>query len=115
MLNKTVTAILVVIGVVILMTAAASLLPVLNASGLNSSDLCTGASPACFYNASRSTDCTANNETPADTITCGSAGAEMPLSPLFNQDGVIPLVFGAAIVILAILFLILIIKKKSGK
>jgi len=112
-LGKTVTAVIVVIGVVILMSAAAVLLPVLNAAGLNSSDLCTD--NGCFYNASRTNDCSSVNTTPADTSGCTNAGAEMPLSGLFNTTGLMPLVFGASILVLSVVFLVLLIRKKAGK
>lgn len=111
-MSKTVKAVLIVIGVVILMSAAAVLLPALNATGLNASDLCTN--NGCFYNSSRSADCTPDNTTSDDTATCLNPGAIMPLGGLVNSNGVVPLVFGAVIVILSILGLLLIFKKKSG-
>ncbi len=113
LIKKTVTAIIIVIGVVILMSAAAVLLPELNSAGLNSSDLCASAS--CFYNSSRSVDCTGTNTTPTDTAECTTAGGTMPLSSLFNTSGIMPLVFGAVVIIMAILFLLLIFRKKMGK
>ncbi len=111
-INKTVAAIIVVIAVVIFMTAMATLLPAFNSSGLNESQLCGGA--GCFFNASRTVDCTTTNQTPDDTVQCIEAGASMPLSGFFNTSGVMPLVFGAMVIILAILFMLVMFKKRSG-
>lgn len=109
-IKKTVTAVIIAIGVVILMTAMAALITPFNNAGLANSQLCT--SVGCSWNASRTVDCTTTNTTPADTTECAEAGYEQPLGSFFESTGVMPLVFGAVTVILAILFLIVMFRKK---
>lgn len=112
-INFTVLAIIAVLAVVILMTAAVPLLAAMNNSGLSPTDRCEDS--GCFYNASRTIDCTATNTTPTDTGTCTEVGSTMPLSSMFASDGVMPLVFGAVVIILSILGMIMIVRKKGGK
>lgn len=56
----------------------------------------------CFFNATRTLDCTANNETSVDTTACSVAHSNtaFALEGLFNTGGVVTLLFlGSALVL----------------
>jgi len=57
----------------------------------------------CFYNDSRTVDCTASNETSADTTACAATGYStggFPLGGLFASGGIVFIVIAAAILML---------------
>jgi len=67
-------------------------------TGLGDEGMCEN--NACFYNSSRTTDCTNSNETAQDTTACTASGyvtGGFPLGNLFVGGGVLFVVIAAAI------------------
>ena len=64
---------------------------------LNDTNMCEN--NGCFYNSSRTLECTANNETGADTTACANSGTTFPFSELLAGGGVVFIVMAAGILI----------------
>jgi len=96
------------VGIIVLFSIIAVLYPEAESAGnsLNDSNMCSEA--GCFYNSSRTVECTANNVTAGDTTLCTTGyGAEgFPLSGLFAGGGVL-------FVIIAAGMLFVVIKKRN--
>jgi len=97
--NKAVnTFIVAIVTVIVLFAAYTAIYPTAAEAGdaMNDSNQCSDAS--CFYNASRSIACTANNVTAGDTASCTTANS-IPLSGLFSGTGVLFIIIAAALMI----------------
>ena len=69
--------------------------------GVGDEGMCEDSS--CFYNASRTVDCTASNETSDDTTACAATGYStggFPLGGLFASGGIVFIVIAASILML---------------
>ena len=101
---------IMVILAVVFLTSAAALYTPLTTVGLSTTELCTNS--GCFYNSSRTTECTTSNMTSADTTQCTVVGSAMPFSGMFGSGGVVLLAFAAMVVILTIMVFLHKIKNK---
>jgi hypothetical protein len=95
-INKMAMGILVAIVVLItIVTVIGSTATTVNtaADGITQDARCTAT--GCFWNESRTVDCTAANVTTGDTTPCGTATSNgaYPLEGLFNTGGLVTLLF----------------------
>lgn len=93
------------IGVVMLFSIIAAIYPTASDAGDGLTDEGMCENNACFYNSSRTTECTVSNETSFDTTLCTSAGyAEggLPLGSLFAGGGVVFIVIAAGLLFYAL-------------
>jgi len=96
------TVVLGIVVLVVLFASYAAIIPEAQTAGdsMNESVLC--AANACFYNASRTVDCTANNVTPWDVNNSCAKPSAIPLSGLFSGTGVVFVIVMAALLILVV-------------
>lgn len=91
---------MILIVIIVGMSLFAALYPEASEAGDSIGDEGMCENNACFYNASRTLACTANNETPADTTACAAAGyatGGFPLAGLAASGGVLFIVIAASI------------------
>lgn len=102
------------VGILIIFTLIAALYPSMadESDKLTAEGNCEAASTTCFYNASRTIDCTENNETPTDTTECTANNyVRTGLNESFGSEGVIFIVMGITLFI-GIVLLVIRLKRK---
>jgi hypothetical protein len=99
--SKIIAGATIVLGVIIVFSVLASMMPVAQTSGdsLSDSSLCSAA--GCFYNSTRSNSCSISNVTGSDLTRCATA-TSVPLSGLFSGTGIIFIIIMASMIILII-------------
>lgn len=97
----------ILVGIVVLFKIVGGVIPeaqpsadVLAQSGTELTDSTVCASVGCFWNATRSVDCTKTNVTALDTTVCANTRKAIPLGSLFGRSGVMILVLMAGLLLL---------------
>ena len=102
--------IIIIIGLVVVMNVAGETVDDINTAGNSIAPETQCGTNSCFWNSSRTIDCTANNVTSGDTTGCAIQDA--PLGGLFATNGIVTLLFMAGLLILIVGTVFLIGKAK---